>query len=161
MRLPVEEVSERYRDRLFAAAFHLTADPMDAEDAVQETLIRYYTAQKEFESEEHLRAWLFRVAINLAKNLGRSVWRRKTVALEEYEASLPFEAAWESDLFWAMTRMPKKNRAVIHLYYYEEYSVREIAAILGISESAVKQRLKRGRDYLKLTLKEEWNDDEP
>lgn len=161
MRLRIEEVSEKYRDRLFAAAFHRTGDPMDAEDVVQETLLQYHTTRKEFENEEHLRAWLFRVALNRAKNLSASAWRRKTVPLEEYAASLGFTTPRESDLFWAMAGMPEKNRIVIHLYYYEEYSVREIGTLLGLSESAVKQRLKRGRDYLKTVLKEEWNDDEP
>ena len=56
-------------------------------------------------------------------------------------------------------KIPEKYRIVIHLFYYEDYSVREIADILTLSESNVKVRLTRGRTLLRNVLKEEWDDD--
>ena len=159
MRQPLEELAERYSDRLFAAAFSLTKNPQVAEDIVQETLLRYHTSNKEFESEEHIRAWLYRIAVNKAKNLNLSGWRRRNVPLDDYSASLSFGAPEESELFSCVMEMPKKYRIVIHLYYFEDYSVKEIGDLLNLRESAVKQRLYRGRQYLKERLKEGWHND--
>jgi len=159
MRPPLEQITKRYGDRLFAAAFSITKNPMDAEDIVQETLLKYHTSARDFESDEHIRAWLCRVAVNKAKNLSLSAWRRRSVPLEEYASSLSFETPEESELFSCVLKMPQKYRTVIHLYYYEDYSVREIASILGLRENAVKQRLYRGRKFLKDNLKEGWNNE--
>ena len=75
-------------------------------------------------------------------------------------STLPFENPMDHELIDAVLSLPQKYRLVVHLYYYEDYSVREIAAVLTLSESAVKNRLLRGRQMLKNMLKEEWNDDE-
>ena len=69
MRQPVQELIERYRHNLFAAAFQICKNQEDAEDVVQETFIQYHITKKEFDSEEHIRAWLLRVAMNKAKNI--------------------------------------------------------------------------------------------
>lgn len=160
MRLPADEVFRRYGDRLFAAAFSVCRDPADADDAVQETLIKYYTLGKEYESEEHIRAWLLRVAINRARDMASSFWKRKRVSWEEYMEGLAFEEPEDSCLFEAVMRLPDKYRAAIHLFYYEEYSIREIAGILSCREGTVKSQLSRGRQLLKQMLEEAWDDDE-
>ena len=72
MRQSVQELFERYQDNLYAAAFHVCRNAQDAEDAVQDTFIQYYSTQKEFDDEQHIRAWLIRVAINKAKNMNRT-----------------------------------------------------------------------------------------
>lgn len=77
MRMETQVLAEAYRDRLYAAAFQVCKNPADAEDAAQEALLRYHVSTKEFESEDHIRFWLLRVAINCAKNAGSSFWRRK------------------------------------------------------------------------------------
>jgi RNA polymerase sigma-70 factor (ECF subfamily) len=160
MKQTVEELAERYRDNLFAVAFHVCKNAADADDIVQETFLQYYVAKKEFDSEAHIRAWLIRVTVNKAKNVNRSFWRQHKVPLEEYMESLVFETQKEETLFETVMKLPQKYRIIIHLYYYEDYSVREIGEILSLKESNVKVRLSRGRKLLKEALKEDWDDDE-
>ena len=145
MRQPVQQLIQLYQNNLFTAAFNICQNQMDAEDAVQETFVQYYTSRKEFENEQHIRAWLLRVVINKAKNINRTFWKKNKCSLEDYMETLSF---------------PDKHRIVIHLFYYEDYLVREIAEILKLSESNVKVRLSRGRALLKDSLKEEWENDE-
>ncbi len=134
MRLQTEELMEKYKDNLFAVAFNICKSQADADDVVQDTFLQYHTTDKQFESEQHIKAWLIRVTINKSKN--------KMTLLEQ------------------VMSLKEKYRIVIHLFYYEEYSVREISEILNVSESNVKVRLTRGRTMLKRLLKEEWNDDD-
>lgn len=160
MKQSVQELVALYRNNLFAAAFHICKNAQDAEDVVQDTFIQYYTIKKEFDNEQHIRAWLIRVAINKAKNASRSFWRRNRLPLEDYMETLVFETPESADLFEVVMKLPKKYRIVIHLFYYEDYTVSEIANILKLSESNVKVRLSRGRGLLRNALKEGWDDDE-
>ena len=160
MKQPTEELIRRYQDNLFSAAFQDCKNAAEADDVVQETFLQYHVTKKEFDSEQHIRAWLIRVAVNKAKNVNRSFWRQNKVPLEEYMETLVFETPKEETLFETVMKLPQKYRIVIHLYYYEEYSVREIAGILKLSESNVKVRLTRGRKLLREALKEDWEDDE-
>ncbi len=153
MRIQTEVLVERYQNHLFAAAFHICKNAADAEDVVQETFLKYHTSEKEFDSEQHIRAWLIRVAINAAKNINLAFWRRACVPLEDYMDTLPFEAPEDRELMRQVLSLKEKYRIVIHLYYYEDYSVKEIASILHLTESAVKVRLSRGRELLKNNLK--------
>ncbi len=152
MRQEVQELVRLYQDNLFAAAFNVCKNAEDAEDVVQDTFIRYYTIKKEFDSAEHVRAWLFRVAINRAKNVNHTFWRRNRLSLEDYMETLTFETEESEDLFEAVMKLPEKYRIVIHLFYYEDYKVSEIADILKLSESNVKVRLSRGRSVLRETI---------
>ncbi len=148
-----------YQDNLFAVAFNICQNTQDAEDVIQDTFVQYYTTKKEFDSEEHIRAWLIRVAVNKAKNVTRTFWRRNKVSIEDSMETLTFETPESENLFETVMQLPEKYRIVIHLYYYEDYSVGEIAKILKLSESNVKTRLMRGRAMLREVLKEEWDDD--
>ena len=159
MRQSVQELAASYQGSLFAAAFNVCKNAQDAEDVVQDTFVQYYTTKKEFESEQHIRAWLMRVAVTKAKNVNRTFWRRNKISIEDYMETLVFETPAAETLFETVMQLPEKYRIVIHLYYYEEYAVREIAQILKLSESNVKIRLSRGRAMLKETLKEDWDDD--
>lgn len=160
MRQKLQELVTLYQDNLFAVAFNICKNAQDAEDVVQDTFIRYYTLKKEFDSGQHIRAWLIRVTINRAKNVSRTFWRRNKLSLEDYMETLSFETKESENLFETVMKLPEKYRIVIHLFYYEDYSVNEIADILKISESNVKVRLSRGRRLLRDALKEEWKDDE-
>lgn len=160
MRLSVDEAFQKYGDRIFSAAFSVCRNRADADDVVQDTLIRYYSLDKEFENEAHLKAWLIRVSVNRAKDINSSFWRRNTVEWEDTMDELAFEAPEDSRLFEAVMRLPEKYRTVIHLFYYEDYAVDEIAAILRRPRGTVKSQLNRGRTLLKNMLQEEWNDDE-
>ena len=159
MRMETQALAETYRDRLFAAAFQVCGNAADAEDAAQEALLRYHISEKQFESEQHIRAWLLRVAINCAKNVIRSFFRRNTVPLEDYMDSLEFDSGESREIFREVMNLPETYRLVIHLYYYEDYSVAEIGRILGLTESNVKVRLSRGRQKLKKALQEVWDDE--
>lgn len=160
MRQPVQELIERYQNNLYAVAFNICKNTEDAEDVVQDTFLQYHTNKKDFESEQHIRAWLIRVAINKAKNMNHTFWRQNKLSLEDYMETLTFETPESENLFETVMKLPEKYRIVIHLFYYEDYTIREISGILKISESNVKVRLSRGRCLLKETLQEEWEDDE-
>lgn len=161
MRMETEVLMDRYKDNLFAVAFNVCRNAADADDVVQDTFVQYHTQNRQFESEQHIKAWLIRVAINRSINVTRSLWRRSSLPLEDYMESLPFEAPEDSALFAQVMALPEKYRVVIHLFYYEDYPVKDIAGILKVSENNVKVRLSRGRALLKKALKEEWSDDEP
>lgn len=160
MRKPVERLIVEYQTNLFVAAFNVCKNAEDAKDVVQDTFIAYHTSNQQFCDEQHIRAWLFRVAVNKAKDMSRSFWHRNKLPLEDYVETLPFETKEDGALFGAVLGLPEKYRIVIHLFYYEDYSIREIAEILHIRESNVKTRLSRGRKLLKHVLMEEWADDE-
>lgn len=160
MKPSVEILIEKYRNSLYAVAFNLCKSVQDAEDVVQDTFIQYLLHKKEFESEQHIRAWLIRVAINKAKNKNNAFFRRNALPLEDYTKTLTFESEESFELFETVMKLPEKYRIVIHLFYYEDYSVNEIADILRVTSSNVKVRLSRGRMSLRNTLQEVWEDDE-
>ena len=160
MRLTLDEVVSRYQATLFRAAFAVCRCPSDAEDAVQDTLMRYLRNTTDFESEEHIKAWLLRVAMNRAYDLLRSPWRRKRETLEDMCREIPFTAPEDRDVLRAVLSLPRKYRQTVYLYYYEGYSVREIGSLLRARENVVKSWLDRAQRILKDTLREEWNDDE-
>lgn len=159
MKPSLQGLAESYGRNLYTIAFNVCGNTHDAEDVVQDTFLAYLTAKKEFESEEHIRAWLIRVTINKAKNKVKTFWHRNAVSLEDYMATAEFPSSQASDLFEAVMKLPEKYRIVIHLFYYEDYSVKEISEILRLSPGNVKVRLTRGREALRTTLKEEWDND--
>ena len=160
MRLLVEMLVERYHQNLFAVAFNVCKNREDAEEVVQDAFIQYHLKRLDFQSEEHIRAWLIRVTINKAKNAARTFWWRHRTSLEETMAALTFDDQESERLFEAVIALPQKYRIVVHLFYYEDYSVHEMAELLSLSESNVKTRLSRARAMLRDTLKEVWSDDE-
>ena len=156
MREPVEKLIEQYQKHVFAAAFSVCQNIADADDVVQDTFLKYHYSKKEFESQEHIKAWLLRVAINKAKDHLRSFWKRNTISIEELIIASPdteeltFAQKDEGKrILENVMKLPTKYRIVIHLFYYDDLSVAEIAKILGISESNVKTRLSRARNMLK------------
>lgn len=160
MKLPIEMLIEKYKNNIYAVAFNICKNKYDAEDVVQDTFIQYLSQKKDFQSEQHIRAWIIRVAINKAKNKNNLFFRRNSLPLEDYMETLIFESNESHELFEAVMKLPEKYRIVIHLFYYEDYSVQEIADILKITQSNVKVRLSRGRLSLRKTLKEAWDNDE-
>ena len=160
MRLPVQDLMNMYKNNVYAAAFSICKNASDAEDVVQDTFLQYYSTHKSFDSEQHIRAWLLRVAINKAKNIQSSFWRRNSMPLEDYIETLSFETPETEELFEEVMKLPEKYRVVVHLFYYEDYSIKEIARILKTTESNVKVRLSRGRAMLKEALKEGWEDEQ-
>ena len=158
MAIDIMEICTKYGDRLYAAAFNITRQRQDAEDAVQEALLRLFRSDKEFESEEHIKAWLIRVTINIAKSTCTSFWHRNRVPYEDYMDEIPFEDESDRDLMEAVLSLPDKYRIIVHLHYYEGYKTREIADTLKLSENTVKTRLLQSRKLLKAKL-EGWQDE--
>lgn len=159
MTFNVEEIFEKYKDNIFAIGFSYFKNSIDADDIVQETFYKLYRSGRDFESEEHLRNWLLRVAVNECKRVTLSSWFKKKEPLEDYAKTLVWQDPEESEVFLAVMSLPRKYRTVIHLYYYENYSAKEIAAMLGESPSAVSTQLLRGRKRLKEKLLEVWQDE--
>ena len=155
------EAVEAYSNTVYRAAYQYCGNKSDAEDVVQNTFIKLWQFQKEFDNEEYLRRWLIRVAINEAKNISMSFWKKQMSALEgnERETCYEFQSNEQSDLYEAVMQMPAKYRIVVHLYYFEDYSIREIAEILKIKETTVQTQLMRARVKLKELLKEAWEDE--
>lgn len=150
------EVIEKYSPVVYRMAYSMVKNPQDAEDIHQEVFLKFLKKKPEFESEEHAKAWFLRVTINLAKNLWKTAWRQRVVSLgevdREEEAALEQE---EDKLIETVKKLPQKYRTVVHLFYYEEYSLEEIARILGAKPSTVRTRLTRARQKLKELLKED------
>ena len=160
MKLSAEDAFRQFGDRVFSAAFSATGSKEDADDVVQDTFLKYWNTDQDFADENHIKAWLLRVAINRSRDLLRSFWHRKKVPWEDYMEALPFAEPEDKDLFEAVMELPRKYRVTIHLHYYEDLSVSEIAGILHTTEGTVKSQLSRGRKLLKTKLMEAWNDDE-
>lgn len=150
-RLDAVEMIEEYSDMVFRLAFARTGNQSDAQDVMQEVFLKYIQEEKAFEDKEHLKAWLIRVTINTAKNLVTSAWHQRTAQLEEADAVV-VEIKEKSSVYYAMLELPEKYRDILHLFYYEDYSIEEISRILEMNESTVKSRLRRGRQKLKEIL---------
>ena len=159
MELDLEQLYKKYRDNIFAIGLNYFGNPSDADDIVQETFYKLSKSRTDFASEEHIRNWLIRVAVNECKRISLSFWWRKRRPLEEYMETISFETAEESELFSEVMKLKPKYRQAIHLFYYEGYSTTEIADILHVSQSTVTTRLARARHQLKEHLQEVWHDE--
>jgi RNA polymerase sigma-70 factor (ECF subfamily) len=150
---------ERYQDMVYRVAFHVLANPYDADDAVQEVFLKLYTSKKPMEGEEHLRRWLLRVTINHCRDVLRSPWRKRRVSMEDVPEQPVFQEPEQKVLYETVMTLPEHYRIVLVLFYYEELSVREIGTLLKLNPSAVTTRLSRARAKLKEQLGEVWQDD--
>jgi len=121
----------------------------DAEDVTQEVFVRLLYRAPAFTGEDHRKRWLLRVTANLCRDQLRGFWRRRVTELED---TLPAAPPEEQEALAAVLSLPEQYKLPIHLHYYEGYSVAEIAEILKLGQSAVKMRLKRGRELLKIEL---------
>ncbi len=149
-------VIEKYSDMVYRMAYSMVKNPQDAEDIHQDVFLKYITKRPDFESEEHEKAWFLRVTINVVKNLWRTAWKRKVVSLFDNTIEEQMEPIQEDEaLIEVVKQLPQKYRVVIHLFYYEELSVEEIANLLKEKPSTVRTQLTRARRQLKEMLKED------
>lgn len=147
----LEDAYDAYGAAVYRLAMSFLGRYADAEDVTQETFFRLLYRAPAFTDEEHRKRWLLQVAANLCRNQLRGFWRKQVTPLGE---AVPAIAPEELEALNAVMALPEKYKLPIHLYYYEGYSVAEIAEILKLGQSAVKMRLKRGRELLKLELEE-------
>lgn len=152
-------VIEKYFDMVYRLARKI-AGADKADDAAQNVFVRYMSHYREFQSEEHVRAWLIRVTYNCSMSELKNSWTEHTTALPDDDSSAALIApdaapvAADNTISRAVDMLPQKYRTVIHLYYYEEYSVRQIAEATGQRETTVRSHLTRGRQKLEKILKE-------
>ena len=146
-----QQLVEAHGQAVYRLAYARTGSRVDAEDITQETFLRLVAAAPVFRDENHCRAWLLRVALNCAADLHRSAWRRRRVTLEEAAAVAAPEPA-EDGVLDAVLALPEAYRAPVHLFYYEEMSVAEIAQVLGKREGTIRTRLSRARVMLREIL---------
>lgn len=150
-------VLDSYGNAILRLAYTYMHSMSDAEDILQETLVRYLTKAPRFESAAHEKAWLLRVAANLSKSRLEYERIRRTDELEE---ELAAEEREDLSFVWdAVKALPVKQREAVHLFYHEGCSTAQISRILGRNESSVRSDLRRGRERLKAILKEEYDYD--
>ena len=145
----LEHIVEQYADLLLRITFVQLKQMQDAEDITQEVFIRLIEKKPVFETQEHMKAWLIRVAINLCKDHWKSAWYKKTIPLEDELAVFPAEI---SDTLQIIMQLPSASRQVVLLHDYVGYSLVEIASMTGQTASAVTTRLHRARKKLRLML---------
>lgn len=154
----ISQTVEAYSQMLLRLACTRLGSTADAEDAVQEAFLRLLTARPSFRDEEHKRAWLIRTTLQRASDIRRRADRRHSVPLEAVaEAMAPEPEALDraGEIRAAVRALPEKYSAPVHLYYYEGYSIKEIARLLGLPAPTVGTRLARGRERLRQLLKED------
>lgn len=142
-----------YSEMIYRIAYTVLKSKSDAEDTLQEVLIKYVTTNKKFKDEEYKKRWLIRVTLNMSYNLKKPAWKRHTVPLED---EIKFEHKYQDEIFDIIERLDKKYKDVVCLYYYEDVPIKEISKILKISEDNVRKRLSRARKKLELLLREDF-----
>jgi len=148
------ESIEKYHTTVFRVALGYVKNIHDAQDIAQNVFFKLYKHHKCFNCDEAEKAWLIRVTINESKNLLRSSWLIKRADLDESLAA-PDCCNSDLDLYEYVKRLKPKYRTVIYLYYYEQYTAKEIAAILKKPQATIETQLRRSREYLKEILMEE------
>lgn len=149
---------KEYHSLIFRVAFTEVRSHADAEDILQEVFLRLLRYRPEFESREHEKAWILRITINLCKDFLKSKWNNSTVAMDKIPETekvyfkLPY--AESDDTLWAVMELKERYRQPLYLFYYEDYSVKEIAKVLNMPENTVKTNLKRGREAVKELLEQ-------
>ncbi len=146
----IKVLVNKYSNMIFRICYGILCNRDDAEDAMQDTFLKYLTKAPEFESDEHEKAWLIKVATNISKNMSVLRHRRKNIDIDELvDIGVTHEDRY---VFEAISELPVKYKIVMMLYYIEGYSVKEVSKIISVSEDAVRKRLQKGREILKLEI---------
>lgn len=166
------EVMLYYTPMVYRIAFTRLKNAPDAEDVSQDVFVRYFKADKTFESEEHRKAWLLRCAVNCANSAASSAWNRHKADAPDLEqlvdAARSGPSAEENaekketreDVLKAVMELPAKYRTVIYLFYFEDMPTAEIAEVTDIRESTVRSQLSRARELLRKKLSKLWGEAE-
>lgn len=149
------KIYEEYKDDIFRLALSYTNNYADAEDITINTFLKLYKNLNKIINEEHLKRWLLKVAVNECKTLKLSSWKKKVLFLKENEEANIKDNKVDNNLLDSIAKLPKIDRLIIHLFYYEDYKIEEISTILKKSKTSIKTRLHRARLNLKDILKED------
>ena len=157
--LTAEEIIDRYGDMVYRLAVSQAMNRTDADDIFQEVFVRLVRHVQELQSMEHAKAWLIRVTINCTKKHFGQYWNKNVFPIEETEEVPKREEGFEqaekkidNPVMQAVSKLPPKYRGCVHLFYFEELSVKEIAEMTDQTESTVKSQLHRARKMLKEML---------
>ncbi|MDE6005313.1 MAG: RNA polymerase sigma factor [Oscillospiraceae bacterium] len=149
------ELVNQYGDMLYRICLLSLKNHADAEDAVQEVFLKYFTRAPEFNSENHRKAWLITVALNQCKTMHRQ--KKRSIPTEPELLKISETVSQENHtILDALVQVPEKFRTVLILYYVEGYKIKEIAGLIGKSSSAVKMRLSKGRKLLETIYRKEY-----
>jgi RNA polymerase sigma-70 factor (ECF subfamily) len=157
-----ESIIQSYYQAIYKYALLKLKSVEQALDVTQEVFYRYLKYDKVFESEEHEKNWLYRTAANLCNSYWRSGWY-KHILFSNEDTEFVTEVTPLNDcidkenaeiVFSTVLDLPIKYRELIHLFYYENMSIREIAIIVGRKESTIQTQLARGRSILRRKLEE-------
>ena len=148
---------DQYSSMIYKMTLLYLNNSMDRDDVMQEVFIKLLKNGSDFKDQEHEKRWVLRITVNCCIDRIRKNERLKILPLDE---SILLSESEDKQLAELVVNLPTNIKAPIHLFYYEGYKVKEIAAVLGISSSAVKMRLKRGREILKVQIEEGWNEGE-
>lgn len=151
---PIERVLQTYGNMLFRLSLVMLGSEADAEDAVQETILKYLRKAPHFSDPEHEKAWLLKVTANQCRDMLRFRQRHPQTDLDALRETA-VEAS-DSGILEALMHVPETYRLVLILYYVEEYRIEEIAAMINRSASAVKMRLQKGRRLLEEAYRKEY-----
>lgn len=153
----LEQTIRQHGEELLRLAYTYVKSRQTAEDLVQDVLLKAFEKQTDFRGDSHYKTYLYRMVMNRCKDYLKSWHYRKTVLIEPFQGQATGRPSNESSedsavLGHQVLALPIKYREVIVLYYYKEFSMREIAELLKLPENTVKTRLRRGRKQLKLNL---------
>lgn len=156
----IEEILNTYGDTVYRMAYTQIKSRTLADDVYQDVCVKLLKQKRKIEPEEHLKAWLLRVTINCCKDYWKSAWVQKISwsanSKENLEASGNNPMEQETGFVTErVLNLPEKYRTVIHLYYYEGYSQKEIAELLGKKENTIASQLARGKALLKIELEKD------
>ncbi len=151
-----KEFENKYKDygkMLFKIAYLYAGNSADAEDILQDVFMKYLSGKYNFKDKEHEKAWFIRVTQNKSLDYTKKS-SRKNISLEDIDYAVSDKGPEATDVLRKVMELPEKYKSSVILYYYYDYSTDKISEILKISKSAVKMRLKRSREILKLELED-------
>ena len=148
----VNRAVEKYADMVQRICFYHLKNRADTEDVFQNVFLKYMLQEEPFQSEEHEKAWLTRVAINACRDYLKSFFRRKMVPLEAVSELGEQADDGCREVLEAVLSLPKRYKDAIYLHYFEGYTAAEIGQIIGKKENTVYSLLSRGRELLRREL---------
>ena len=149
----ISAVLQKYSNLVFRICFIYLGSRPEVEDVFQEVFFKLFQKKTSFASEDHEKAWLIRVTINQCKDVVKGFWWKRIDLVENIE--LPLPDSGERDVLLGVLSLPQKYKDVVYLYYYQEYTVPQIAKLIQRSENTVYSQLHRARELLRQRLEGE------
>ncbi len=153
MNLSFDYLYHKYYDEIYKYIYSYTLNKYDTEDIIQKTFLKLYNNISKLKNEEHVKRWLFTVASNECTNFFRSFWKKNITNYNEFDfTNTQMDSNENYELYELLNKLDYKYRLPLFLFYFEGYSIKDISTILRKFENCIKQRLKRGREFLKIEM---------